>query len=299
MKCRKEICCGEWLFLKQVVEKSYRKSWRGREKKTNLATEKRKIVLGKLLCEGEHSIQQEPTDAADGGSVYLFGFRLFILIELRKVSEEDKDGVWGVNRSFRITWAHNRCCVCVCVCMCVSVCVLLIMRLGLPLLLFVYLSSSLLSVLHSSLPPFSSPPLLHLAFSCRASLHIYKNLKQCCLQMFSFFVKLWCRWPVRAVLNSGLNTIMTLDFKFSDSLQCICSESIRPVLKLKYDFMPLALKHSSHKSFNHHDAEAEWIQRTSSALLWQYCVSALCFRNWRLSFCWATVVWNHSLLTSK
>ena len=123
MKCRKEICCGEWLFLKQVVEKSYRKSWRGREKKTNLATEKRKIVLGKLLCEGEHSIQEEPTDAADGGSVYLFGFRLFILIELRKVSEEDKDGVWGVNRSFRITWAHNRCCVCVCVCVHVCVCV--------------------------------------------------------------------------------------------------------------------------------------------------------------------------------
>lgn len=64
--------------------------------------------------------------------------------------------------------------------------------------------------------------------------------------------------------------------------------------------MPLALKYSSHKSFNHHDAEeSDWIQRTSSALLWQYCVSALCFKYCHLSFCGATVVWNHSLLTSK
>lgn len=118
-------------------------------------------------------------------------------------------------------------------CVWVCLCVLLIMRLGLPLLLFVYLFSSLLSVLHSSLPPFSSLPLLHLGFSCRASLHILLNKKKLSPDVFFF----WSSYDVvgRSVLflNSGLNTITTLNFEFSDSLKSICSESMCSVLKAK------------------------------------------------------------------
>lgn len=115
----------------------------------------------------------------------------------------------------------------------VCVCVLLIMRLGLPLLLFVYLFSSLLSVLHSSLPPFSSLPLLHLGFSCRASLHILLNKKKLSPDVFFFLSSYDVVGRPVLFLNSGLNTITTLNFEFSDSLKSICSESMCSVLKAK------------------------------------------------------------------
>lgn len=163
-----------------------------------------------------------------GRSVYFFGFRLLILIELRKVSGEDKDGVWGVNRSFRITWAHNRCCVCVCVADNE-------IRAPPPPLRVSILFSPIR--LHSSLPPFSSLPLLHLGFSCRASLHILLNKKKLSPDVFFFFLS---SYDVvgRAVLflNSGLNTITTLNFEFSDSLKSICSESMCSVLKAEVWF---------------------------------------------------------------
>ena len=50
--------------------KYYRKSWKGWEKNTKL--KKRKIVLWKLLCEEERSIQEETRDAADAGGLYIY-----------------------------------------------------------------------------------------------------------------------------------------------------------------------------------------------------------------------------------
>ncbi len=96
------------------------------------------------------------TDAAEVGVRWIsIGFRLFILIVVRKVSGGDKGTVWGVNRSFRITAAHNRCSVCVCVCVCVCVGD---NKIRPPPPLLVYLFSSLLSFLHPPLPPSPTLP---------------------------------------------------------------------------------------------------------------------------------------------
>lgn len=89
---------------------------RMREKdKTCKKKKKENCPLKDSVWRGTFDLRRNYRCSWCGKSVFFFGFRLLILIELRKVSGEDKDGVWGVNRSFRITWAHNRCCVCVCV----------------------------------------------------------------------------------------------------------------------------------------------------------------------------------------